>query len=463
MYLDEETKQKILDAATMEAVLGKYFNNHKDGKRHHYECPFCNDGRLEYAPSKGIVKCFKCGYGAKTPVQLLMDTKKMEWKDVMAMLAQDFGITIPDKDYPTGTLPDSKATTPAKAKSFCTRQLEASGLSVRDVRAIWKEDGVDRQASPIFAGTVDAYGNITTAGDDMIIQYLDLEGKPVTYTEKTKGRSGIERPYFRVRWQFPESHLLRDGSMCKYKSPAGSSVKLYIPETLRKAYRKAETLQNLYFTEGEKKAEAVSKYIGPAFGMSGINSLAGKEHQLPESIVRVIEQCHVRRVYFIMDADWNGLSHHLEPEKDATMRPRAFFAAARNFRDWFQTLRNRKIDVEVYLVLGKGEQKGVDDQLMMLRPDTERYKKLIEEGTNNVAAGGQTELFDIIKISTITDANLQSLWGLGNVDEFLAKHFDQLKGLETFRAFRNQWKINDEGQKELAQALYNRRFESSPI
>ena len=456
MYLDEETKQKILDAATMEAVLGKYFQDHKDRKRYHYECPLCKDGRLEYAPSKGIVKCFKCGYGAKTPVQLLMDTKKMEWKDVMAMLAQDFGITIPDKEYPTGTLPDSKATTPAKAKSFCTRQLEASGLSVRDVRAIWKEDGVDRQASPIFAGTVDAYGNITTTGDDMVIQYLNLDGKPMTYTDKRKGKGeqkGVEKPYFRVRWQFPESHLLRDGTMCKYKSPAGSSVMLYIPEALRRAYRKAEQLPDLYFTEGEKKAEAMSKYVGPAFGMSGINSMAGRDHQFPEYVVRVIEQCHVRRVYFIMDADWNDLSHHLDPEKDATMRPRAFFAAARNFRDWFQTLKNRNIDVEVYLVLGKGEQKGVDDQLMMMRPNTDRYKQLIAEGTNNVAAGGQTELFDIIKISTITDAKLQKLWGLGNVDEFLAKHFEQLKGQETFKAFRNLWRVNEEGKKELAQEL----------
>ena len=39
------------------------------------------------------------------------------------------------------------------------------------------------------------------------------------------------------------------------------------------------------------------------------------------------------------------------------------------------------------------------------------------------------------------------------MDEFIARHLDQLRPLDTFRAFRNLWRINDEGEKELAQKL----------
>ena len=446
MHIDEETKQQILAHATLEAALDRYCARATTytSRKRMYVCPFCGK-EMQYHPGKQLVKCFHCDWGTNSPVTLLMDTGKVGYPEAMEKLANDFGVPLPDQSQRPKLQP--------KGKSFCVRQLEASGLSVKDVRARWTaDDGTVSTRSPFQPGTVTPYGAISDTGDDLIIHYLDLDGRPVTFTDTRRGQNNAQRPYFRVRWQYPESHTLADGSTCKYKSPAGSGVQLYIPETLRQAYRQARHLECLFFTEGEKKAEAVCRYVGPAFGMAGINCLAGRDHQMPESVVRVIEQCGVRRVYFIMDSDYLDLSSHLTPERDATQRPRAFYAAARNFRDWFLTLRNRNIDVDTYLILGNGQGKGVDDSLMLM-DNKEQYRQLVDSGTADAVAGGHTEYFDVVKISTITDANLQGIWGLNNVDEFIARHLDQLRPLDTFRAFRNLWRINDEGEKELAQKL----------
>ena len=360
MHIDEETKQQILAHATLEAALDRYCARATTytSRKRMYVCPFCGK-EMQYHPGKQLVKCFHCDWGTNSPVTLLMDTGKVGYPEAMEKLANDFGVPLPDQSQRPKLQP--------KGKSFCVRQLEASGLSVKDVRARWTaDDGTVSTRSPFQPGTVTPYGAISDTGDDLIIHYLDLDGRPVTFTDTRRGQNNAQRPYFRVRWQYPESHTLADGSTCKYKSPAGSGVQLYIPETLRQAYRQARHLECLFFTEGEKKAEAVCRYVGPAFGMAGINCLAGRDHQMPESVVRVIEQCGVRRVYFIMDSDYLDLSSHLSPERDATQRPRAFYAAARNFRDWFLTLRNRNIDVDTYLILGNGQGKGVDDSLMLM-------------------------------------------------------------------------------------------------
>lgn len=469
--ISEDTKQEILSKATLEAACERYLPPAPSGKRYHYVCPLCGK-ESEYSPKKNIYKCFHCDLkaaGEGGAGSLLMQISKAGYGETMRKLADDFGVVMPLTEQP------AKGKAKAEPKAYYKRQLEDSGLSADDVRATWVYADDEREkvlmpfrpqkeqhddsgqlrmvSSPFQRGTV-ANGMVTSTGDDMIIQYLDLDGRPETYNPS--GKEGDERPFYRVRWQNPEAHLTQDGSICKYKSPYKSGLHLYIPERLRTAYRKGETVEELFFTEGEKKAEAVSKYVGPAFGMGGINSLVGKEsRQMPESVVRVVKECGVKRVYFIMDADWNDLSSHIGPDKDVMTRPKTFFAAAKNFRDWFRTLQNADIYLDVYLILGKntGKAKGVDDQLMLLRPDTERYLKAVHEGANAAVAGGSTELFDVVKISTIPDAKLAELWHLNDADDFCAAHIEQLKGMESFTIQKNVCRINELGNRELVYGL----------
>lgn len=449
MHIDEDTKREILEAATLEQALGRYLQPAPDHKRNHYVCPLCGK-TLEYSPRKKVAKCFHCDWGTNSSVKLLMDQTKCTYQEAMQRLADDFNVTIPEKPYPV-----KKPKAKPKVEAWYKQQLAASALDTSDVRA-WRYDGETRATfAPFRQGTVDGNGNYTENGDDMVIFYLDLDGHQLQYTPDTKkGRTaGTPRDYYRVRWQIPESHTLRDGTICKYKSPAGSGIQIYIPEVLRQAYRDRQPIGSLFFTEGEKKAEAVSKYVGPAFGLAGINCLVGKDKQLPEAIVRVVEACQVKRVYFIMDADWHELSRTLNPESDVRQRPQAFFSAARNFSAWFATLRNRKLYVDAYLVLGKGEDKGVDDQLVKLKGAEYTYKSQLTQATNSAIEGGHTDYFDLYNITSMPEAKLQAVWHLDNIDTFVEHHRERLKEMESFMAWRNQWRIDQDGKLQLAQPL----------
>lgn len=84
MYIDDETKQRIEQAATLAAVLDRYYTEVKRNSRTvTYQCPFCQDGKLEYSIAKQLCKCFKCDYGTKSGIDLLMRDRKMEYIDVM--------------------------------------------------------------------------------------------------------------------------------------------------------------------------------------------------------------------------------------------------------------------------------------------------------------------------------------------------------------------------------------------
>ena len=119
----------------------------------------------------------------------------------------------------------------------------------------------------------------------MIIEYYDLEGNPVTYEQVLKGKNtGKVKEYFRVRWQYPEEHLDRNGKPYKYKSPTGSGSFLYIPHKIREVYKAGEKIQRLFVQEGgRKKARESLQTRHPSVAISGIHNLGrnGVLHEDP--------------------------------------------------------------------------------------------------------------------------------------------------------------------------------------
>ncbi|MFT0232933.1 hypothetical protein ACMSFF_14630 [Bacteroides faecis] len=71
--------------------------------------------------------------------------------------------------------------------SFCARMLSESGLTFEDVTAKVYKTG---DTSSVFElrtfrpGTINENGVIDPKGDDVIIEYYDLEGMPITYARK---------------------------------------------------------------------------------------------------------------------------------------------------------------------------------------------------------------------------------------------------------------------------------------
>lgn len=144
--------------------------------------------------------------------------------------------------------------------------LAGSGLTYQDVTAhIFKKGDTQSifEAKTFRPGTIDEYGNIVD-GDDVIIEYYDLDGMPVTYMRKLPGRGKLEpKVYYRVRWQFPDEHRDKEGKPFKYKSPAGSGTPIYIPERMRQMYKKKEQFPRLYIQKGKRRRRRLANTAFP--------------------------------------------------------------------------------------------------------------------------------------------------------------------------------------------------------
>ena len=456
-YITPELAEQIKQVDLFDTINEIVELKKESGQNFKGECPMCHSNALSFNRKKGIYKCFKCDFGGNNPANFVMQVKNIDYNEALQYLAGQFNIIIPTEPHPS-----KKPKEKAKDTSFKNRQLESSGLTTKDVKG-WEHLSDDKQVEiDVFSTGTISQNNRIIPGDDMVIYYLDLDGKRIKYQVKNEK---TEREFYRVRWQFPESHLDRSGKPKKYESPINSSVTLFIPETIRKIYREGHQTKRLFFTEGEKKAEKMCKHGLPAFGMPGINALVGKDKSFPESVVRVLEKCDVKEVFFVLDSDYKELSKKLHAEKDITERSRMFFYAVKNFRDWFQTLANRGIYLELYLIGGVGEQKGVDDLLASFPGREDEYKTELERQINAIAEerSPEAQFFNLYKISTISDLKLRDIWNLNDKKAFCDQHADILRSMPEFKYGRNMWRYNGD-EIELAQPLlddekfYNESF-----
>lgn len=465
MHIPEDIKRQILEVSAdrLVEVVSDYTPLRKMGASLVGKCPVCEaESGLTITPAKHLFKCFKCGNLSGTkPIDYLMGGHHMTYPEALETLAKKFCILIPE---PKSIKPKK----PAKVNvgkeredlrgTFCSRMLAESGLDYKDIKAdivYSDENHTAAEVLPIRPGTVDQFGEIVK-GDDVIIEYYDLEGMPIRYEQKDKnGRAtGKIKDYFRVRWQFPHEHLDKEGKPFKYKSPGGSSTYIYIPDKIRRAYKQREPIDRLYIQEGEKKAEKACKHGLPSIGISGIQNL-GYGGRLPEDLIRIIVECQVKEVCFILDADWNDLSASIRITDQVERRPRAFFSAVRNYKDYMRTLKNRDIYVEIYfghVIRGERDDKGIDDLLAnTLKGKEDELAKDIDTLINEKNLTGK--YLQLFKITTWADHKLEECWSLNNPKAFAKTHLNDLKDLPEFRIGKHRWRINGAGELESAQPI----------
>lgn len=96
--IDNETKQKIFDAAMIYDVVSDFVNLTKRGSNYVGLCPFHNEktGSFIVSPSKNIFKCFGCGESGG-PVQFVMKHEHLDYPDALRFLAHKFHIDIVEK------------------------------------------------------------------------------------------------------------------------------------------------------------------------------------------------------------------------------------------------------------------------------------------------------------------------------------------------------------------------------
>ena len=454
MKITQDSIQKVLSIAKLEEVVADFGKQHRQGISLYNKCPFCGtEGKgkgMCVTPSEGIWKCFSCDRGGRSPINFLMESKNINYIDAVKYLAEKYNVILDYDDKPKG---------PQKAKgkkesTFRDKQLESSGLTDADQQIrIRTDENTEKMIDVFEAATRDQYGKIAP-GDDMIIWYYDLEGKPVMFT-KPKGN----RPehLFRVRWQIPDLHRDKFGRSMKYSSPAGSGSHLFFPEAIREAYRNRRVIKRLYIQEGEKKAIKACKHGLISVGVMGIQNI-GHDNKLPYELQLLVQACSVEEVIFLLDADWDQLSNDLKPGSRVDMRPYSFYYAVRNFRDYFKTFVNMGIYLEIYFAyIRKDEsvpayEKGIDDLLAGSLKDRENdlfndIKTAINE------KDGAGKYIQINKITTQSDLKLLEFWSLQDSSAFAQKYHDTLQNLPEFCIGRHKWRFDEKGKLIPAQPL----------
>lgn len=181
--------------------------------------------------------------------------------------------------------------------------------------------------------------------------------------------------------------------------------------------------------------------------MSGIQNL-GQKGSLPEDLVKIITTCGVQEVAFIFDSDWNDLSRNIKINTPVDTRPKCFFAAARNFKEYMRMLKNRGIMVEIFIghiLKNEADDKGLDDLLAnTLQGREDELAKDMEFACNEKSGHGQ--YVDMYKVTTWNDQKLRELWNLHSHEKFAEQHKDVLKELPEFIFGRYAWKFDEEGK-----------------
>ncbi|MDA3912261.1 MAG: CHC2 zinc finger domain-containing protein [Bacteroidales bacterium] len=447
--------EKIKDVAKLEDIAGDYMQLSNAGKDLHGTCPLCGkSGKgkgMIISPAKQIFKCFSCGEGGAGALAFLQKTQNKTFVEAKNELAQKYNIS---EEASTNSRLNYEAKKMRKRskKAFIDKQLKSSGLTFDDVRTTVIDGSKTKEIPPYQTGCLDDYWRLLPGeGDDMVIYYYDLEGRPVEYTRK--GNKNPEQ-FYRIRFQNPDAHKDKSGKGMKYYSPSGSGTQLYIPEAVRKLYKSKRKIKRLFLQEGEKKAEKACKHGVMSVGLMGIHNV-GSKGQMPRDLQTLIIECEVDEVCIMFDSDWQDLSRNVRVGDNVQLRPYSFFRALKSFKEYMISFRNMDIFLEVYFAairINETGDKGLDDLLangLKVNPDS--FKDDLEAAFNS--KDGKAAHVEVHKVTSLTDFQLMNFWNLNDNREFAQKHLGILKNIPEFMIKRTKFRINENNELELAEPM----------
>ena len=426
-------------------------------------CPKCGkQGKgqglcVTHNSRKNIAKCFSCDFTLTDAIAATMyyecNEDRSRYPEAIKSAAEANGIHIMTENERRTSVTNNHRR--QIAKSFCERQLEASGLTVADVMVTTTEvvngKKIEKYEPAMRRGSIDKTGAVHPGDDEMLIYYYGLDGNLQMYP--TRGARGALRPYIRIRWSNPSLHT-PEGSTRenKYMSPKDAPTRFYIPQRLRDLYQKSQPIDTLLIQEGEKKAEKACKHGIPSLAIQGIFNIGNKEGGLPQDLQYIVQRCNVKNVVLLFDSDWDDLSKQLNPDEAVDYRPRMFSKAAIKFKKYVASMHNIGVNVDIYFGhINNNERgdKGVDDLLVgTLKGKEDQLAKDIDFAIH--AHDGLGKYCSIFNISTLSDIQIQDYWLLNDMESFFSKYQARLQPLKLFRYNRFRYKVNEEGKAELA-------------
>ncbi|MBW6490845.1 MAG: DNA primase [Lentimicrobium sp.] len=450
MPIPKSTVESILSASKIEDVVSTFYKLSKAGSNYYTKCPLCGkEGKgkgLTVNASKQIYKCFSCGFSGKSPINFLMETQNYTYPEALKWLGDYYSIEVKD-DYVKGPQKRNNINT----ETFRDKQLALSGITSEDQKALVFVDENTQQEIDIFEPATRGDDGRIGPGDDMLIWYFDLQGKPIEYLIP---KSTKTTRLWRIRWQMPDLHRDKHNKSMKYSSPYGSGSHLFIPEIVRNAYKNRRVIKRLYIQEGEKKAIKACKHGIFSVGVMGIQNI-GSNNRLPYDLQLLIQHCQIQEVVFVLDSDFNELSNELKPGSRVDLRPLSFYYAVRTFKEYFKAFSNTGIYLEIYFShIKKNDKndKGLDDLLTNSLKDNEHDLAEDFDFAMN-QKDGTGKFVNVYKISTITDIKLLEFWNLHSAESFSEFYREQLKDLVEFQIGKHKWKFSDSGQIVPSQPL----------
>lgn len=429
MYSKDFIK-KIRQESNLEKIIDTYISLKKSGNSLVGDCPLCEGkNKFSFHSIKRYYKCFGCDAGGDDPINFLMKFKGKSFKESIEICADLSNIHLEVKSYHQSNKEQS---------TFRDEQLNKSGIH-NSFQILNLEKGATKNRYE--SGSVNKYWK-KVSGDDMILNYIDLDGQIITYKHPTNNE---DIPFIRIRHCNPESHLDKEGKPIKYLQPKGSGSHLWIPELLRMAFQNREKIKTLVVTEGEKKADKMCIHKMMAVGIMGIHNLSD-DPKMYGTFLRILTVCEVEEIIFLLDADWNEIS--TKSKEMIQSRPKSFHSAVRKFKDYFEQIIDQGINLRIYFAhINNKKTKGVDDFLVEELKGKEDELKADFEAII-LSEDGKGKYINCHDITSISDDELQRFWNLQDELDFIDAHFDVLATFGTFSINGNFWKIDKDSVPE---------------
>ena len=298
--------------------------------------------------------------------------------------------------------PDNQAV--VSERSYFETRMSELGITPEDylISVCSDDDSTTPKIKEILSE--DSKGNIK-------ILYLNLDGGVYTYSADTKDNP--EKTFYRTRLKVPN----KDGG--KYTQPKGTGTFPYFtPKTVEK-FTKKEKIPILYVVEGEFKAIKGSLHGLDIIGIGGKDSFKFTKEdgskELHFDIVRLIEQCKIKTVVLLLDADTRTIKW--EHDKELTERPYSFYNTAKNFTHACEVLINQDSPLKrIYFSHIKTDflknGKGLDDLLVSEGKKANQViydlQKLDESKT----------YFDGINLGESSEKKLKKFFGIDSFQTF---------------------------------------------
>jgi DNA primase len=97
--IDQQTIDRIFDAADIVSVVSDYVSLHRRGANYWGNCPFHDEKTPSFSvsPAKNIYKCFGCGKGGNA-VNFIMGVENLTYYEALKFLAKKFNIEVKERE-----------------------------------------------------------------------------------------------------------------------------------------------------------------------------------------------------------------------------------------------------------------------------------------------------------------------------------------------------------------------------